>query len=571
MTSIDALAPWVAVILVAIIGAATGVVVLKRVTPSVLAAVERPATADTVEADGSTGTETPSATSRAEESNRDSHGESEGTDQSPETGRVAPSEEATGPDAAEGGRSIRQVALIASSLGLGTVMVLGAIVVASLDQVIVGAAAYVVGLTLMIVGVRVMETTGADSETTERTGSGGEASPESQSPADRPGMHAAATATDADGSGDVNAERRTESDVVDRTDGVPSASTGDAIEAVETPTPMRATGNSVMTRANRINPVGTVETPAPMRTSENSVVTRANRLGPVETPETPEPIATAETVSVVERERRLGPVAAPTAMKTDGIDVVEEATRIEAVGRGEATDTGEGLDEDEVEPEVTILCEYCGRDDFESIPQRNGHLRWCDEYDPNAPGEIDDDSADAAEPDAERRAVSESTGTEDTVEVEMNQEPRTEPKAETAEESETVAETTASTDDTAGQTETDVRTDSVDGDGSAEGDSPEGGDGSGDEDTLDDFAVVEAYVAVRQELQEEFDIDGQRTSREFYHLCRNRGLDEERLAALEQLTQAYEAVRYSDDPEIEVDELRAAAERFEADVLKQSR
>ena len=83
--------------------------------------------------------------------------------------------------------------------------------------------------------------------------------------------------------------------------------------------------------------------------------------------------------------------------------------------------------------------------------------------------------------------------------------------------------------------------------------------------------MVEAYVAVRQELQEEFDIDGQRTSREFYHLCRNRGLDEERLAALEQLTQAYEAVRYSDDPEIEVDELRAAAERFEADVLKQSR
>jgi hypothetical protein len=31
-----------------------------------------------------------------------------------------------------------------------------------------------------------------------------------------------------------------------------------------------------------------------------------------------------------------------------------------------------------------FACEYCGRDGFESAAQRNGHLGWCDEYDPNA-------------------------------------------------------------------------------------------------------------------------------------------------------------------------------------------
>jgi hypothetical protein len=314
-----------------------------------------------------------------------------------------------------------------------------------------------------------------------------------------------------------------------------------------------------------------------MEAAGASAVEEENRIDPVEAPE---PIATAETVSVVERENRVVPVAAPTAMTTGGTDAVEETTRIEAVGGGEATDTDGRPDEDEDEAEETILCEYCGRDDFESVPQRNGHLRWCDEYDPNTPDptteEVDDGNVDAAELNAERRAVSELTGTEDTVDGEMNQEPQTETKAETLERSETVAGTTDSTDDTFKQTDTDtdtdVRIDFVDSDGSDEADSVEGGDGSGDDDNaLEDFAVIGAYVAVRQELQDEFDIDDQRTSREFYHLCRNRGLDEERLAALEQLTQAYEAVQYSDDPEVDVDELRAAAERFEADVLKQSR
>jgi hypothetical protein len=83
---------------------------------------------------------------------------------------------------------------------------------------------------------------------------------------------------------------------------------------------------------------------------------------------------------------------------------------------------------------------------------------------------------------------------------------------------------------------------------------------AGDEtETLD---VVATYATVRRELREEFDIDTARTSREFYHACRMQGLDDERLAALERLTQAYETVQYSDNPNLNVAELRAAAAQF---------
>lgn len=50
-------------------------------------------------------------------------------------------------------------------------------------------------------------------------------------------------------------------------------------------------------------------------------------------------------------------------------------------------------DPDGVSTLSEFACEYCGRDDFESASQRNGHLRWCDEYDPNASATDDGEEA----------------------------------------------------------------------------------------------------------------------------------------------------------------------------------
>jgi hypothetical protein len=97
----------------------------------------------------------------------------------------------------------------------------------------------------------------------------------------------------------------------------------------------------------------------------------------------------------------------------------------------------------------------------------------------------------------------------------------------------------------------------------------DGSEGDAQEDDEDDGSegidVVATYATVRGALEREFDIDSRWTSREFYHACKIRGLDEERLTALERLTQAYETVQYGDDPTLDVAELRAAAARFQAD------
>lgn len=56
-------------------------------------------------------------------------------------------------------------------------------------------------------------------------------------------------------------------------------------------------------------------------------------------------------------------------------------------------DDADDADPDEASTRSEFACEYCGRDDFESAAQRNGHLRWCDEYDPNAPTAGDGEEA----------------------------------------------------------------------------------------------------------------------------------------------------------------------------------
>lgn len=79
------------------------------------------------------------------------------------------------------------------------------------------------------------------------------------------------------------------------------------------------------------------------------------------------------------------------------------------------------------------------------------------------------------------------------------------------------------------------------------------------------FDISETYTTVRRRLERELDIDGRWTTRQFYHACQMRGLDDDRLTALERLTRAYERVQDGDDPAADPEELRTAAAVFGLD------
>jgi hypothetical protein len=88
---------------------------------------------------------------------------------------------------------------------------------------------------------------------------------------------------------------------------------------------------------------------------------------------------------------------------------------------------------------------------------------------------------------------------------------------------------------------------------------------TGPTDDAGEVDVVETYTTLRRRLERELDIDGRWTTRQFYHACQMRGLDDDRLAALERLTRAYERVQDGDDPAAGPEELRAAAAVFGLD------
>jgi hypothetical protein len=63
-----------------------------------------------------------------------------------------------------------------------------------------------------------------------------------------------------------------------------------------------------------------------------------------------------------------------------------------------------------------------------------------------------------------------------------------------------------------------------------------------------DAAVELAYLDLRSQLLEKLAIDGARTHWEFLEGCRSDGLDEDRLAALETVTETYEDAAFAPDP-----------------------
>jgi hypothetical protein len=314
---------------------------------------------------------------------------------------------------------------------------------------------------------------------------------------------------------------------------------------------------NVVERLRAIEPVDPRPKPAAVDVDDSTnVVGRLQAIEPVD----PRPKAVAvdvdDGVSAVrptgDDTERIGPIempSEPATMTTVGlVDVVSETVRLEAVETAVPTEPA-----DEADGDAGVVCEYCGRDDFETVAQRNGHLRWCEQYDPDAIGDGEPTESEA-EPEP-NWASTEGAGAESTVaDRHADHEGRGE-RAEavtaTAEESSESGPVRASEAGTETMSEDPTDTSvSADATNLAE-EEREGGD------------VIATYAAVRRQLREELDITNRRTSREFYHVCRSRGLDEERLAALERLTQAYETVQYSNNPDLDVDEIRAAAARFE--------
>lgn len=281
---------------------------------------------------------------------------------------------------------------------------------------------------------------------------------------------------------------------------------------------------------------------------------------------------------------------------------------------GDAADTDDPDDSDDPGDTETadgstrseFACQYCGRDDFESAPQRNGHLRWCDEYDPNASAADDsEETADAAV------ASGGAAGTDDgevTGDADGGDAPGTEPTeeidgtAETAGDDEAGAVqtldagTTIELDATGWTIETDAEepsdvdvaavagTASVDGGGANErGDAPggaanapsEGGERSDESGTSSthtsdeqsvtvpastvstarrhlragrlDEAVDSAYWSVREELRSRNDLPPHETHREFSAACREAFGDDDSVEALDRLVDLHERLYYADE------------------------
>jgi hypothetical protein len=216
------------------------------------------------------------------------------------------------------------------------------------------------------------------------------------------------------------------------------------------------------------------------------------------------------------------PDANPTA-SADSLDATDEA---------DDADEGTGR----------VVCEHCGRDDFETEAARNGHLRWCDARDTTGTGGEDggstDDGADAdSEPSADGTADPGGVGA------------------------------TADPEGTAGA------------DGGAMAGLGEGGlfgsTGGDDATGLDavrlsadsaarqqlrdgdiDRAVQSAYRSIRDRVVEREGVDCE-TPRELYRACEERVDDDARLDALEQLVTAYEQACFARRTEFSREEVAA--------------
>lgn len=239
-----------------------------------------------------------------------------------------------------------------------------------------------------------------------------------------------------------------------------------------------------------------------------------------EEPETADPDA--------EQDGEADPDATPTA-SADALDATDEAD--------DADDADEGTGR--------VVCEHCGRDDFETEAARNGHLRWCDARDATGTGGEDGGAADDADDADTSDDESNADGTADPGEV-----------GATAD-----SEGTAGADGggVAGLGERGLF-------GSTGGDDATGLDAvrlSADSvarqqlrDGDVDRAVQSAYRSIRDRVVEREGVDCE-TPRELYRACEERVDDDVRLDALEQLVTAYEQACFARRTEFSREEVAA--------------